>query len=199
MCTRISPKMGSASPKGRFLLFLLLAAAFTGCYMGQAPRQVPVSGFELLVQRGSQSPEPLLIAEDGSGCETFSEPLSTVCLLATNEQPDVIGGEAHGGLNEADTPPLTALIWRARIDDDASVCRRGGLLGERLARCEHAAQDPDYAVEQAALASRCRSAIKGNWAGGRADSVAAEFGASEPWVKPRRQDLHQRRRSATSS
>ena len=116
--------------------------------MEHAPTQVPISGFELLVQRGSQPQERLVISKDGSGCQTLGEPLSTVCLMATNVQPDVIGGAAFGKLNDADTPSLTALIWRARIDGDVSVCQRGGLTGERRSRCERAARDPNYAAVQ---------------------------------------------------
>ena len=108
----------------------------------------PLAGFEVLVQRGSQSPAPLLISRDGSGCETLGEPLSNACFLVPNLEPSNIGGAAQGRLNDVDTPSLTALIWRARLDGDVSVCQRGGLTGERRTRCEQAAQDPNYFAKQ---------------------------------------------------
>lgn len=145
---QMSRKLGFAVRSSGFILILVLAASSSGCLGEKRPTPVPVAGFELLIQRGSQPQERLLISADGSGCETLPASLSTVCLLTTNLLPNVIGGEAHGGLNNADTPSLTALIWRARIDDDVSVCEAGGLIGERRTRCEQAAHDPHYAVEQ---------------------------------------------------
>lgn len=141
------PKRRATSPGRHFLLFLVLAASCTGCLWG-AVREISLGGFELLVQRGSQSPEPLLISRDGSGCETLGQPLADVCFLVPPLDPNVIGGAAQGRLNDIDTPSLTALIWRARIDGDITVCQRGGLIGQRRTRCEQAAQDPEYSVTQ---------------------------------------------------
>lgn len=141
------PKMASPFPRARLLLWLVLAAACTGCLWG-AVEEVPLAGFELVVQHDSQSPEPLQITRDGSGCETLGQPLADVCVLVPNLDPSVIGGAALGRLNDIDTPSLTALIWRARIDGDVSVCQRGGLTGERRTRCELATQDPNYAATE---------------------------------------------------
>ncbi len=137
------PKMAFRFRRGRLVLWLALAAVCTGCLWG-AVREVPLAGFELVVQRDSQSPEPLLISRDGSGCESLGQSFAAVCFQVPNLDPSVIGGGALGRLNDIDTPSLTALIWRARIDGDVTVCERGGLLGERLTRCHLAAVDPNY-------------------------------------------------------
>ncbi len=139
--------MASAFPRFRLLLCVVLAGACTGCLWG-AVREIPLAGFELVVQHDSQSPEALLISRYGSGCETLGQPLADVCFLVPPLDPNVIGGAAQGRLNDIDTPSLTALIWRARIDGDITVCQRGGLTGERRTRCEQAAQDPNYAVTE---------------------------------------------------
>ena len=141
-----SPRLASPSASRAFVLALVLVACCTSCIVEHAVTETPRAGFELVVQRGTQSPAPLVIARDGSTCHTLGEAISNVCVLVTYLDPNVIGGAALGRLNDVDTPSLTALIWRARVDGDVTVCGRGGLTGERRMRCEQAAQDPDYAM-----------------------------------------------------
>ena len=138
--------MGSRFSRPSLLLTLSLATISVGCVTEVKPTPNPVAGFELLVQRDGQPAETLVISADGAGCDSLGDLLSTVCRQAPNLLPSVIGGEAFGSLNEKDTPAFTALIWRARIDGDITVCERGGLLSPRLERCQEAAQDPNYVV-----------------------------------------------------
>jgi hypothetical protein len=67
-----------------------------------------------------------------------SDFLYRACVLTTNQDPAVIAGEAFGHLNSERTPSHEALIWRAILDRDMTVCSRGGLLDAGLASCEAA-------------------------------------------------------------
>ncbi|MCI0344020.1 MAG: hypothetical protein L0221_01070 [Chloroflexi bacterium] len=83
---------------------------------------------------------------------TDPEPILYVaCVLATNIDARFIAGEAFGRLNEVDTPALEAIIWRARLDADRTVCENAGLLGERLHRCRAAVDADDYRVSDGPL------------------------------------------------
>jgi hypothetical protein len=87
------------------------------------------------------------IDAEGNACDRFEsvEDVERICFITTNAIPTVIGGEAYGSLNERRTPALDALIWRARVEADVSICNRGGLVGRLLDECETAAVDPEYA------------------------------------------------------
>lgn len=93
-----------------------------------------------------QSRTTLRVGEDGAACQSLakSELFRTACVLALNEDPAFIAGEAFGRLNTEDTPAYEAIIWRARIDADPTVCTRGGLLDVRLATCRAAASGGPY-------------------------------------------------------
>jgi hypothetical protein len=139
--------MASGFRRPRLLLILSLATLCIGCAVSVKTSPHPTAGYAVLVQRKAQPPERLDISPAGEGCQIFDDRLESVCLIATNIRPGDIGGAALGSLNETDTPAFTALIWRARIDGDATVCDRGGLLSPRLERCRQAAQDPNYVAQ----------------------------------------------------
>jgi hypothetical protein len=95
---------------------------------------------------GSDQFQQVTIDKEGDGCdvlEGYDDPYRT-CLIAINLIPSIIGGEAYGRLNEKRTPALDALVWRARADDDVTVCERGGLEGAMLEVCRAEAVDPGY-------------------------------------------------------
>ncbi len=105
------------------------------------PSISPTSSYELDWQRrGATQFHRVQIAPDGSGCEPLhsSETLYRACVLAVNLDPAVIAGEAFGQINIAPTPSLEALIWRAMLSDDPTVCNRGGLEGSVLEVCTDA-------------------------------------------------------------
>lgn len=91
---------------------------------------------------GAATPSALKVADDGGGCETLgkSDYLYRVCVLATNVDPAVIAGEAFGRINVEPTPALEALLWRAVLGSDRSVCEGGGLAGSSLEKCESAVE-----------------------------------------------------------
>jgi hypothetical protein len=56
-------------------------------------------------------------------------------VLALNVDPGFIAAEAFGRLNVEDTPSYEAIIWRAYLDADPTICDRSGLLADRLQQC----------------------------------------------------------------
>jgi hypothetical protein len=91
-----------------------------------------------MVLAGSLVPVP--VSADGTGCDALqpSDRLHAACRLATITSPPQIGAAAFGRLNLGDEPAYDALVWRAVLSSDASVCSDGGLIGDHLAGCEAA-------------------------------------------------------------
>ena len=146
------PALGS---KTRFLVafaatVLLGASAIAIANLGSLnsqtgqtrPTTSPSRGYELTWTSGAATPSALKVGLDGGGCETLGESdyLYRVCVLATNVDPAVIAGEAFGRINVEPTPALEALIWRAVLGGDRSVCEGGGLAGSSLETCERAVE-----------------------------------------------------------
>lgn len=106
------------------------------------PTISPTKGYELTWTSGAAPSNRLRVADDGSGCEPLkkSDFLYRACVLATNLDPAVIAGEAFGRINVEPTPAREALIWRAVLSNDRSVCQRGGLAEPSLGECETAVQ-----------------------------------------------------------
>lgn len=113
------------------------------------PEPNPTGGYTIEVAIGDEAYRQVSIDKEGGGCDVLEEYTDTyrTCLIATNLIPSLIGGEAYGRLNEKRTPALDALVWRARADDDVTVCERGGLEGAMLELCRTEAQDPGYVYE----------------------------------------------------
>ena len=140
--------MGDRST-GRWLALMLLVSVpmVAGCGPPRSlPQPNPVRGYQLEISGPDGRFQAIQIGPQGEGCEVFvpDHDLNRICLIATNDNPTVIGGEAYGALNDRHTVALDALIWRARSLPDVSVCARGGLQAEFLAMCEQAAQAADY-------------------------------------------------------
>jgi hypothetical protein len=106
------------------------------------PTISPARGYELSWIVSAAPPAKLNIAIDGGGCETLasSDFLYRACVLATNLDPLVIAGEAFGRLNFEPTPAREALIWRAVLNSDQSVCAAGGLAEPYLGECRRAVE-----------------------------------------------------------
>lgn len=67
------------------------------------------------------------------------------CLIAAHVNPNVLaGGEDGSDLNIRHTPAFDALVWKARADNDVTVCKRGGLERDFLVRCENEARVNGY-------------------------------------------------------
>jgi hypothetical protein len=110
------------------------------------PEPNPVRGYRLELAESDGRFRNVQIGAQGEGCEVFlpDADANRICLIATNDIPSIIGGEAYGDLNVRHTLALDALIWRARSIGDVSICERGGLRAGLLATCEQAAQAADY-------------------------------------------------------
>lgn len=119
-----------------FAITLGLAA----CRGGPTPN--PTAGFDVTIHQ-SGATHMVSIGADGTGCQSLGS-LEAVCRLAVNQSPPVIGGAAFGRLNDQDTASFEALVWRARLDADPTVCERGGLLEPRLSTCHARAVDREY-------------------------------------------------------
>lgn len=117
-----------------------LALGLAACRGGPTPN--PVAGFDVTIHE-SGATHTISIGADGTGCASLGS-LEQVCRLAVNQSAPVIGGAAFGRLNDQDTPSFEALVWRARLDADPTVCERGGLLEPRLSTCYARAVDPQY-------------------------------------------------------
>lgn len=104
------------------------------------PTISPSSAYELRWQAPGGAETLATIAADGAGCEVVgsSQFLYTTCVLATNEDAAVIGGQAFGHINQWPTPAREALVWRAVLDGDPAMCAEGGLLTPSLEECQAA-------------------------------------------------------------
>lgn len=113
-----------------------------------APRPSPAqkSPYALTYRVGNEPDATMLVGEEGHECDALaaSEVLGTACVLALQIDPAFIAAEAFGRLNNEETPSGEAMIWRAVLDADPSVCERGGLLENRLAACRAAALKGTY-------------------------------------------------------
>jgi hypothetical protein len=113
-----------------------------------APRPTPaqLASYVLRFQVDGEAFRSVDVATDGAQCELLAQSsfLRKACVLALNQDPTFIAGEAFGDLNNRDTPAYEAIIWRARLDRDPQICDRGGLLGARLARCREVAVADTY-------------------------------------------------------
>lgn len=148
-------------------LLVWSASFLAGCdafMTGQTrPTEAVVEGYVLAYARGAEPLMALVIDKDATKCQalraieiadrtahsastTWPQPtdpeptLYVACVLATNIDARFIAGEAFGKLNEEDTPAFEAIMWRARLNADRTVCESAGLLGARLDLC-HAAVD----------------------------------------------------------
>lgn len=122
----------------------------------RVPPVTPTAGYELEIVAEGGVASRVAIGADGNGCDRLvdSERLYTACLVAVNLDPRIIGASALGRLNSERTPALDALVWRARLDGDASVCAEGGLTGDFLAECERLSADDGYEVRDRGLVVR---------------------------------------------
>lgn len=107
------------------------------------PRPTPavLAPYSINVGNDGSAPERAEIGEDGAACTALEESgyLATACVLALNVDPNFIAAEAVGKLNVVDTPSYEAMIWRAFLEQDPSVCDQGGLLDARLETCRESA------------------------------------------------------------
>jgi len=122
----------------------------------RVPPDNPTAGYELEIGSTDGTWRSVVIEADGEGCDRLvqGERLYTACLVAVNLDPRLIGASALGRLNSEPTPALDALVWRARLDGDPSVCAEGGLSGGFLADCERLAAAEGYEVRDSGLVVR---------------------------------------------
>lgn len=120
------------------------------------PPANPAAGYELEIGSEGGMAVRVAIGADGAGCDRLvaSERLYTACLVAVNLDARLIGASALGRLNSERTPALDALVWRARLDGDASVCAEGGLSGDFLIECEQLATADRYEVRDSGFVVR---------------------------------------------
>ena len=105
-------------------------------YSGQRPSPAGLESYSLSYV-GPSASGTLTVDLEGAACRKLkpSDYLLSACTLALNKDPAFIAGDAAGDLNNTDTPSYEAILWRAKLDADPTVCDRGGLLEERLANC----------------------------------------------------------------
>lgn len=103
------------------------------------PRPTPagLAPYDLDLSTSGGPKTRLTIDSEGLACASLSESpyLATACVLALNVDPAFIAAEAFGRLNVEDTPSYEAIIWRAYLDADPTICDRSGLLADRLLQC----------------------------------------------------------------
>jgi hypothetical protein len=127
----------------------LLAVAIVGAATFMAPSNRPRISAVLEPYRlsyvGPSSSGDVMVDVEAAACDRLkpSQYLLVACTLALNVDPRFIAGEAFGGINNDDTPSYEAVIWRARLESDPTICEQGGLLGERLTTCREVASSPD--------------------------------------------------------
>lgn len=147
-----------ASLRLRHLIVLIgvFFVGFLASWAGFAALQQAVAGQSTKPDRRQElEPYTILLTDNAGRASTLAiraaadcEPLGAdawlaeTCKLALHKNPAVIAGSAFGRLNLTETPALEALIWRARIDRDASICRRGGLAGDWLSQCLKDSSNP---------------------------------------------------------
>lgn len=138
--------------------YLVVSSFFTAIStpFSRVPPANPTAAYELDFGPDGGVAVRVAIASDGAGCDRLraSERLYTACLVAVNLDARLIGASALGRLNSERTPALDALVWRARLDGDASVCAKGGLSGDFLAECEQLATAEQYEVRDGGLVVR---------------------------------------------
>ncbi len=119
----------------------------------RVPPENPTAAYELEISSEGGIAARVAIGADGAGCDRLmaSERLYTACLVAVNLDARLIGASALGRLNSERMPALDALVWRARLDGDASVCAKGGLSGDFLVECEQLAMADEYEVRDSGL------------------------------------------------
>lgn len=122
----------------------------------RVPPANPTAAYELEIGTEQDALSGATIGADGSGCDRLvkSERLYTACLVTVNLDPRVIGASALGRLNIEPTPAFDALVWRARLDGDSSVCAQGGLSGDFLIECQRLAVVDTYQVHDSGLVVR---------------------------------------------
>ncbi len=116
-------------------------------YGAARPTPAQLAAFGIQYSVGSDvTLSSLEVGTDGTACNALgkSQFLKRACVLALNIDPAFIAGEAFGRLNSEDTSAYEAILWRARLDSDPSICDRGGLLEARLERCRSIAADGPY-------------------------------------------------------
>lgn len=160
------------------LILISSVLGLAGCdafMTGQTrPTEAVTEGYVLEYARGAEALMPLVVDKDAEKClalraieiaDRTAHPASSVspqptdpeprlyvaCVLATNIDVRFIVGEAFGRLNEEDTPAFEAIIWRARLEAERSVCESAGLLGARLDRCHAAVDAKEYRVTDGPL------------------------------------------------
>lgn len=120
------------------------------------PGRNPVGGYTIEVSLAGDEFVGVVAGAEGNGCERLgpNNDADRTCRIATALLPSLIGGEAYGELNTRHTPAFDALVWRARADADKTVCGRGGLEVDFLARCESDAIQIDYEYTRSDLRVR---------------------------------------------
>jgi hypothetical protein len=139
-------------------IYLAVSSFFTANSSppSRVPPANPTAAYELEIGSEGGVLTRVAIGADGSGCDRLvaSERLYTACLVAVNLDARLIGASALGRLNSERTPALDALVWRARLNGDASVCAEGGLSGDFLVECEQLATANEYEVRDSGLVVR---------------------------------------------
>ncbi|MBI3747461.1 MAG: hypothetical protein HY262_01225 [Chloroflexi bacterium] len=116
-------------------------------YGAARPTPAQLAPFEIQYSIGPDgSLSNLKVGADGAACNTLgkSPVLENACVLALNIDPAFIAGEAFGRLNSEDTSAYEAILWRARLESEPSICDRGGLLEARLEHCRSVAANGPY-------------------------------------------------------
>ncbi len=128
---------------------VIAAAVISGCFgMNRGhpePNRVRGYGIELSLAGGPF--EVVMIGANGEGCDVMQSNYDAyrTCLIAAQVNPSVLaGGEDGSDLNIRHTPAFDALVWKARADNDVTVCERGGLERDFLVRCENEARANGY-------------------------------------------------------
>lgn len=120
------------------------------------PSSNAVAPFTIEVESPDGDVTRLTVKDSEDACQPLrmSRRLFAICSIADLAEPAIIASQAFGELNNKWTPAFEALVWRARVDSDVSVCERGGLEDAFRTRCEAAAQDPAYTFADGGLEVR---------------------------------------------
>jgi hypothetical protein len=125
----------------------------------ERPTPPPRSGYVIEIMSHGGEWVATRIDEDAVECEALQsvERLYRACVLATNEDIQLIAGEAFGRLNSEYTDALEAIIWRGRIENSSDVCADAGLEWEFLETCEMKVSQGEYVVGSGDLSDRVRA------------------------------------------
>lgn len=128
---------------------VVVIAVISGCFgMNRGhPEPNRVRGYRIELSLAGGRFEVVTIGANGEGCEVMQSNYDAyrTCLIATQVNPGVLaGGEDGDDLNIRHTPAFDALVWKARADNDVTVCERGGLERDFLIRCENEARAGGY-------------------------------------------------------